>query len=355
MPGLAPWFPQTDVRRFYEPETPPPGGEPSNELGAWPVEHVSAAIAAFDRDAFPPLPDAPPILAQLMQNARLLIDGGETRLAMNLLRNALMRDSTHPEALRLMAECLKHGHRLEDAAKCARALCQVRPTEAGSWFLLGGILYDLERDEDARRCFEECLRLAKDECPFLFDVYKLLGNANVRSADFNAAEECYNRAFAVNPRSDALMVNYGTLEIQRDDLEAAVGRFREAVELNGRNDKAWVGLALVHRHKGDAALAWANLERAMELCPVNRTALRLALDWAGQESGQQGSFDAAIRFLQNYLAVESADAEMSFALAKIFAFDRRFRDARLEIERTLALEPLLPGAAELLVALEQSR
>ena len=68
------------------------------------------------------------------------------------------------------------------------------------------------------------------------------------------------------------MVNYGTLEIQRDNLEAAVERFRKAVQLNEANDRAWVGLALVHRHMGDLELSRANIERALDINPKNKTA-----------------------------------------------------------------------------------
>jgi Flp pilus assembly protein TadD len=257
-----------------------------------------------------------------------------------------MRDSRHPEALRLMAFCLRQAGQLEDAAKCARALAKEKPREEASWFLLGSILYDLERDDEARSALEQALQLAPAECPFLFDIYKFIGNACVRAGDFDAAEECYNKAFAVNPASDALMVNYGTLEIQREQLELAVERFRSAVDINPENDRAWIGLALVHRQKGDVALAWANLERALGIAPTNRTGVRLAVEWGAVDR----DFSVAVRALQAHLALEGGDAEMSYALARIFAFSRRFPEARMELERAMALEPRLDGAPELLEA-----
>ena len=347
MPGLEPWFPQpASELRSTQPVAAPSSAE-DTPIRVWPAERAAEAIAAFDSEALPPPPNEPAVLRTLVANALVLIENGELRPAMTLLRNALMRDSRHAEALRWMAFCLKTSGQLEEAAKCARALCSARPLDEASWFLRGEIAYEMERDADARASFEEALKLASADCPFLFDVYKFLGNANVRSGDFDAAEECYNKAFVLNPTSDALMVNYGTLEIQREQLDAATERFRAAAELNRTNDKAWVGLAIVHRHRGDLSLAWANLETALDCNATNRTAIRLAIEWGAQEK----RFDLAVRALKAHLAVDGGDAEMSFALAKILAYGRQFEEALVETERAFSIDPSVPGIAEFFEAL----
>ena len=136
------------------------------------------------------------------------------------------------------------------------------------------------QDELAQDAYLKALALAREGDQFLFETYKNLGNIFVRAGDFDAAEENYNRAYTLNPRSDALIVNYGILEIQRDNMQLAIERFREAVCLNRFNDKAWVGLALVHRKLGDHELAWANLVHAIDLNGDNQTARHLADQWA---------------------------------------------------------------------------
>ena len=353
MPGLQPWFPQ--VNKFYLQDD---AGAPDSSAApppptAWPVERAQEAIRAFEADAgeLPPIPDDDRIMDELLRNALLLFENGEIKLAINLFRNALMRDPRHSEALRWMACCQRIEGRLDDALKCARALAQLRPDEDAAWFLLGETLYEMGRDEEARRALERSLTLASAERPFLFDIYKFIGNACVRSGDFDAAEENYNRAFALNPASDALMVNYGTLELQREQTEAAIERFRQAVAINAQNDRAWVGLALVHRNMGDASLAWANVEKALDADPANRTALGLVVEWGALD----GDFEPAVRRLKHYLGAQGDDSQMSYSLARILAATGRLDEAAVELERSVALDPSLEGAEELRRAVRDER
>jgi hypothetical protein len=57
--------------------------------------------------------------------------------------------------------------------------------------------------------------------------------------------------------------------------------------------------------------------------------------------------------LQDYLAAEGEDAEMSFTLARIFVHVGRLPAARIELERVLALDPAMQGADALMTALDR--
>jgi tetratricopeptide (TPR) repeat protein len=91
---------------------------------------------------------------------------------------------------------------------------------------------------------------------------------------------------------------------------------------------------------GDHELAWANVQRALDINKRNRTAIRLVVEWGGVDH----DFSIAITRLQEYLAIECEDAEMSFTLAKILTHTGRLWEARIEIERVLALDPAIEGA-----------
>lgn len=300
------------------------------------------------RESLPPVPDHPQLIGTLMKNATILSANGEHRLSENILRNVLVRAPNHPEALKQMGICLRETMRHEDALKCFRALAKIR-FDADAAVLVADALYLLERDEEALQGYFEALRLGVEESARLFEIYKNLGNIYVRAGDFDAAEEYYDKAYTLNHQSDVLLVNYGTLEIQRERFDEAVERFRQAIELNTNNDRAWVGLAMVHRQKGDFELARANIERAMDVNRGNRTALRLVIDWGVQD----GAWSAVIARLQDYLGQNGEDAEMSFTLAKVFTHVGRLREARLEVERVLALDPLIEGGEPLKIALDR--
>jgi len=310
---------------------------------------MTEALADFDDDmtGLPPVPDAPEVLAPLRANSMILIEHKEYRPAMNLLRNYLMRKPNDPWALRSLGECLRELGSWEDACRCFQALSKLERT-AENKLLLADCLYLLGSDERARKIYEEVLIGLTDSHQALFGIYKNLGNILVRSGDFDGAEEWYNKAFTIEPRSDVLMVNYGTLELHREDLNSAIDRFRQAVEINSENDKAWVGLAIVHRNMGDLALSVANLERALDINPKNKTALHLLAEW----NLKDGDLTPSICRLKTYLEFEGEDAEMSFLLARIFTHTNRLFEARLEMERTLALDPEIEGGSALLSALQ---
>lgn len=312
---------------------------------------IDRALSEFDEEALPPVPSHPQIIDVLMKNAKVLFENGEARLAVNILRNVLMREPGHIEALRQMGICQRNSGAMDEALKCFRALTKSVSGRAQvqAQMLIAETLYLMERDQSALDEYRQILELAPTDELQLFEVYKNVGNIHVRCGDFESAEEFYNKAYSAHPNSDVLMVNYGTLEIQRENLSAAVERFRRGVEINPENDKAWVGLAIVHRQMGDFELAWANLERALDINRANRTAIRLLAEW-GALAGQ---FWAVIPRLQEYLEIEGEDAEMSFVLAKVFTQIGHLHDARLEMERVLALDPAMEGAESLKTVLDR--
>ncbi len=318
------------------------------------LKDIGRAVREFDVEpgveiALPPVPTESGIVDLLMKNATVLVAAKEGRLAFNILRNVLMRNPEHAPALKMMGECLKAESRYEEALKCFKAYAKIaRSTEAHA--AVGEILYLVERDEAALATYRDVLKTVITDVNLLFEVYKNVGNIHTRAGDFEAAEEFYDKAYTLRPESDVLLVNYGTLEIQRGAWNEAVSRFRRAVEINPMSDRGWVGLAMVHQTMGDLELAKANIQRALDINSANRTALRLAVDWAAQDQ----DFSSVITRLQNYVGGAGCeDAEMSFMLARTMVQAGHLRDARVEIERVLALDPAYESADALARALDR--
>lgn len=322
---------------------------------ALPRELHGVAIAQFEREEPLPLsPNAPEIIGKLLHHSGLLLANKEFSLAMNLYRNVLLRHPNQPEALQGMGRCLRERNKLSEAIKYFQALIKFR-RDPVSLHDYAETLYLVGRDPEAFVAYHEVLQsIVSDETDasgILFEIYKNLGNIHVRSGDFEAAEESYNKAYTLKADSDALLVNYGTLEVQRDNAEAAVQRFRGAVEINPENDRAWVGLGLLHRQMGDFELAMANLERALDINARNKTALNLVVEWGVTD----GIFATAVRRLSEYLCLCSEDFEISFSLAKILVHLNRLDEAELELERALLLEPTSQDAASLMQALASEK
>lgn len=286
------------------------------------------------QESLPPTPNSPEVLDGLIKNALLLIDNGDYRLAITLLRNILSRDSFYPEAIEWLGYCFHKTGDLDNACKCYSELVKIQPDEY-SYSALAEVLYQMGRAEEAEEFYQSALGVIHFDSPLLFGIHKNLGNISVKTGDLENAEENYNKAYALNPHSDLLYVNYGTLELQKGNIDTALERFREAVQLNAQNDKAWVGIALIHREKGDFELAYANIEKALDLEPNNKTALKLYVDWAVAEK----KFDSAIEKLEGYLFLNTEDAEISLLLTECFYRKGDFLNCRIELERTHMLAP----------------
>jgi tetratricopeptide (TPR) repeat protein len=283
---------------------------------------------------------APEIL-QTLANAQLLINEKEYQLAKNLYRSILRLDPTHELAIRGIAECASRLHQHPEAIQILKQLIERHET-AGNLKSLADQYYTLEYLEDARHFYQRAITAGLLDPIELFDVYKNLGNVQLKLGDIISAEENYNKAYTIQPDSDALLVNFGSLSIYRGEYDKALARFREAVRLNDRNDKAWVGLAMIHREYGDCELAWANVEKALDIMPSQESAIKLVCDWAMKDN----EIEKAILRLEAYLKVNDQDAMMSMWFAKFLYFTGRLDQAQVEIEKALYLDPHLVDGLE---------
>ncbi|MBK7843747.1 MAG: tetratricopeptide repeat protein [Bdellovibrionales bacterium] len=286
--------------------------------------------------------------AEILQNAIVLIEAGEHSLGRSLLRRVLGQNSRHPLAIRLMGDSLVAEGQIDDAIRCYSELLRI--CESGDvHFRLAAAYYKICQDDEATNHFLLGLEWHTHTELELFEAFKSLGNLALRNGDRDGAEEYYNRAFALNPNSDVLLVNYGSLEIQRGQLDRAAVRFRAAVHENSENDRAWLGLALVHRQFGDLNLSWGNVERALDLNPRNEIALELIADWATKDN----QIARAVPRLESYLQLNDRDAKKSLVLAQFLYWLGRLNQADLEIERFLTLDPHSSDGLKLKKQIEQ--
>lgn len=279
-------------------------------------------------------------------NARVLIQNGELDLALNLLRQACNLQC-HPIILKELARTLVSKKAMSEAQVIVAKWCSLYPGFESS-FMKAQIEYELGHDEKSLQTYFETMAFIDDERSELFDIFKNVGNIYVRKGDFESAEEFYNKAYALNSRSDILYVNYGILEMQKGELDKAKDRFRTAIHINGRNDKAWTSLAMVHFEFGDEELGAANIKKALDLNPLNKTALSFAC--LKMTSKKFGEF--VIESLQNFLDKGEFDEEVSCLLIQKLHDKGRLDLAMLECQRLILWNPLEEKYFHLMAELE---
>jgi tetratricopeptide (TPR) repeat protein len=276
---------------------------------------------------------APEIYA-LLSNARILMAHGERDLGLGLLRQAVTSSQSHPIILKELGDALGRMDNFSEQALIFQELIR-REYTSENIIALAHSLYHLGDDDGAIQYYFEALGIISELSESHFEAYKNLGNIQLKRGDLDGAEESYHKAFAINPRSSALLVNLGTLRIQKEEYADAHIYFRQAVDMSHENDKAWVGLAIVANHFADWELAWANLLRAVEINPNNRTAVHLVGVWAWRDHRHQTAIDV----INDYLSTVNLDEELSLVLINFYCASGALRTALIEIERVLAWNP----------------
>ena len=315
---------------------------------AVPLHQRQQALKEFDREAQVRLSSRPESGSVVLENARVLIDVGDVSLAKNLLVHTLQSNAYDTEAIKLMAKAQELTGEVESASELLQALVRIDPS-AESYFLLAELFYNLEDNESALQNYLIALESMSFEDHRIFDLYKNVGNTFIRLGDNDSAEEFYKKALTVNPDSDVLQVNFGTLCIRNGQLSEAAEHFRAAVSISEANDKAWTGLALVHREFGDLELGLGNVEKALDINPINETAMTLLFQW-GVSAGE---LNRVGQRLKSFLDHDSENVEMSFNLAKVFVLKGQHENAQIELERCLSLAPTHEEANRLNEALNR--
>lgn len=308
-------------------------------------KYIEQALQAFELE-LPPIPQekdlarSTPSSEQLLARARLLIEHGDKKNAAHLVRQALAIHSTNPAAMRLMIETLGEGEfaRIEKT-QLRRSLTRYQPNFE-NFFELAKLHYAQGNLEDAARFIENAFCFPTEDAQMLFEANKVIGNIEMQKGDFDAAEEFYHKAYSLNSRNASLLVNLGTLEVQRHNWDGARDRFSEAIAVCRGIDaeshvKALIGLFLVSRETEGSDAKLDFLQEALQINPGNRTAVHLFAHF----SHQKEKHASAIPVLENYLDAQDFDEEMSLVTTQFYCLQGRYDEALLEAEKAALWNP----------------
>jgi serine/threonine-protein kinase len=201
-----------------------PWGNRLYDPAAW---RDAAALAALAREA-PTAEGAAPLSAALAE--RLQATGGD---ATGFLRPFC---HTHPAdfwANFVLGKVLREEGKPEEAAACFRKALELQPA-AASYNNLGLALYDAQLKagtwnwDEVTDCYEKALRLD----PRSAAAHNNLGLATKDKGQWDAAGEHFRRAVDLDPGSAPVRCNYGILLAYSGGLDRAIEQFREALRLD---------------------------------------------------------------------------------------------------------------------------
>lgn len=185
----------------------------------------------------------------------------------------------------------------EGKVYAARKLVEIEPSIENQ-FLLSNALTGADQERTALDVLHQIVDQTTEPSWLLYTVYKNIGSLYLRCKDFEAAEEYYNRAYAMNADDLNLELCYGYLYLHARRLDEAKKRFASILERDADFVEASIGLALVHASVGEYDLSCANLSNVLDKNPTHKLALYLHFNWSQQAEAGTATIDLINTFLK---------------------------------------------------------
>ena len=215
---------------------------------------------------------------KLAEKALALMQTKKYEQSILILKQILQKNPKNAFALETTAECAMNLQEFSTAIECYQNLV-ILSNQISHKIQLAKALHTAHQNDLALDIY---LEIQHEAIPSqnLYLIHKNIGDLYLRRKNLKKAREHYDKSFELAAsRFHELSLHYGALELHCKQFNKALLWLREAIENDANNDKAWLGLAIMHNEYGDLDIAWANLEQALDLNPINETALQLYFQW----------------------------------------------------------------------------
>jgi tetratricopeptide (TPR) repeat protein len=223
---------------------------------------------------------------------------------------------------------------LDEAERAFRSVLARDPTSAPAHNNLGIVLQERRQHERAIAEFREAARLD----PRYVAPRILLGASLLALGRVDEAREAVERAVRLSPKEPLARLQLAKVEERAGDWTAAVEQYQALRELKPDEPEYVYGLGSAYLHLSEWCLR--------ELDKVDGGAARL-FQAQGHNYRVQGRPDLALAAFTRAAEADPTLPEVHLAMAQIHMEQRRWVEARREIDRELALVPESAGARAL--------
>ena len=174
-----------------------------------------------------------------------------------------------------------------------------------------------------------------------YEINKELGECYLFMAEYDKAQEYYEKAALNSDEHAAPHMGLATIAIQRGELDTAYTHYTKALSLE-ENDKTLTGLGLVSMSQEKHEEAFSLFSKAVGLNPSNSVALGCLV----QEAYLQGRVEEILEPLERQYAL-THDSNASVTLAGCLIYLGRNDEARGYLEEVLSSTPDNANAKDL--------
>jgi len=203
------------------------------------------------------------------------------------------------------------NNQINDAIRISQSLNQQHPDHSEAWYYTAQVALALQNNIAAEQALKNACKLA----PKNRTVQIILANFYFSKNDFQQAKKL---AFSLDDKvlkaaeHNQLAFLFSKLNL----TEESINQYRMAIALDGKNNDHYYSLAAVLRHAGELISAEENLNKAIELNPLDIDSHALKVDLKKQTHDQH-SIDSLITLLDEDLAPKDK-VQVYFALAKSY-------------------------------------
>jgi len=186
---------------------------------------------------------------------------GELDKARGQFERAVKMKPNSLDALTSLGAVLRQLGRAVEALVPLRRAYSQNPQSAVVCNLIGACLMDTAQAQEAVIFFETATRIE----PNLSDGWSNLSIALNSMGEFARAQDCADKAVALNPDSSAALAARAAVEFEEGQIEAAIETYREAIELPNPTTQTYCALANALWTSGRCDEALDHLRKAVAL------------------------------------------------------------------------------------------
>ncbi|PZV17506.1 MAG: hypothetical protein DCF22_03530 [Leptolyngbya sp.] len=220
--------------------------------------------------------------------------------------------------------------RMAEAEQVYRSLLQQQPESIDALNLLGALLHERGRYDEALTYFEQVLTLrpAAESHNSVAIVLKAQGN-------YSAAVEQYRKALALKPNQPEVMSNLGNALKESGSAEDAIACYRDAIALNPNYAEAHNNLGISYKEQGKLDEAISCYQTALRLKPNYVEAHHnLGIIWR-----LQGKLDQAIDYFRQAIALKPTYVDAHTSLGSTLHQQGKLDEAIAQFTHVLTLKP----------------
>lgn len=273
--------------------------------------------------------------AQVLAEARSLLDAGKTEAAIELLRNGSKNTSDKPEISYLLGlayhQKRDYIHAVEHLAAAVNALPETGAEYRQAIQVLGLSHYLLGHHKEAIPYLEKTSQLVPDSAELAY----ALGACYIQTRNPDKSRQAFARMFKVPPASASAYLVNAQMMVRQQFEELAEQELKKALELDPK-------LPQVNFLLGELAIYHAETERGIALLQKEieiNPAFALAYYWLGEAYTRQLKWDEAIAPLQKSIWLNPYFSGPFIVLGKVYLKKGELPNAESMLRRATQMDP----------------